>query len=152
MEIIRHLSKEELADLVIQSDERSLRETFEALPTWGRAAAERNEDFWQTQRIAVWSRISSAEHRSARRLPILAWALAAATIAASGWLLSRPSVVQPQKVRMDPDHELLMEVERVVQIDGPVALEPAALLAEEMVQELPAKHSPNHKKEPSHEN
>jgi len=152
MEIIRHLSKEELADLVIQSDERSLRETFEALPTWGRTAAERNEEFWRNQRSAVWSRISLAEHRSARRLPILAWALAVATIAASGWLLSRPSIVQPQQVRVDPDHELLMEVERVVQSDGPVALEPAALLAEEMVQELPAKHSPTHKKEPSHEN
>src|SRR5439155_15641041 len=33
-------------------------------------------------------------------------------------------------VRVDPDHELLIEVERVVQIDGPAALEPAALLAE----------------------
>ena len=151
MEIIRHLSKEELADLVIQSDERSLRETFAGLPTWGRAAGERNEEFWQNQRNEVWSRISSAEHRSARRLPILAWALAAATIAASGWLLSRPSTVQPQQVRVDPDHELLMEVERVVQIDGPAALEPAALLAEEMVQKLPANHSQGYKKEPSHE-
>ncbi len=44
---------------------------------------------------------------------------------------------------MDPDHELLIEVERAVQTDGPLALEPAALLAEEMVQDLPARNSQN---------
>jgi hypothetical protein len=152
MEIIRHLSNEELADLVIASDQQALRPTLDALPGWGGNAAERNEEFWQNQRTAVWSRISSAEERSARRLPILAWALAAATIAVSGWLLNRPLVVPTPQVRVDPDHELLMEVERVVQIDGPLALEPAALLAEEMVQDLPTKNSPTRKKEPSHEN
>jgi len=152
MEIIRHLSKEELVDLVIESDQRCLRQTFEALPGWARTAAEQNEEFWQNQRLSIWSRISSAEDRSVRRLPILAWALVAAAMAASVWLFNRPLVVPPREVRVDSDHELLMEVERVVQIDGPLALEPAALLAEEMVQELPAKHSPNHKKEPSHEN
>ena len=73
-------------------------------------------------------------------------------IAISGWLVQRPLALPTQDVRVDPDHELLMEVERVVQTDGPLALEPAALLAEEMVQELPANNSQNHKKEPSHEN
>src|SRR6266566_4100166 len=152
MEMIRHLSNEELVDLIIDSDERALRLTFDALPSWAQAASERNEEFWQNQRVAVWSRISSAEERSALRLPILAWALAAVTVAVSGWLLNQPSDLRPPEVRVDADHELLLEVERAVQIDGPLALEPAALLAEEMVQELPAKHSPNHKKEPSHEN
>jgi len=151
MEIIRHMSNEELADLSIDSDQRALRETFDALPAWGQAAAEHNQEFWQNQRAAVWARISQAERRSAR-LPILAWALAAATIAVSGWLLNRPSDLRPHQVRVDPDHELLIEVERAVQTDGPLALEPAALLAEEMVQDLPAKNSDNHKKEPRHEN
>jgi hypothetical protein len=36
--------------------------------------------------------------------------------------------------------------------DGPAALDPAALLAEEMVQDLPVAHSPIRKKEPTHEN
>jgi hypothetical protein len=151
MEIIRHMSNEELADLSIDSDQRALRETFDALPGWGQAAAEHNQEFWQNQRAAVWARISQAERRSAR-LPILAWALAGVTIAVSGWLLNRPSDLRPHQVRVDPDHELLIEVERAVQTDGPLALEPAALLAEEMVQDLPAKNSDNHKKEPRHEN
>jgi len=45
-----------------------------------------------------------------------------------------------------------MEVERMVQIDGPLALEPAALLAQEMVQDLPARNYPIRKKEPGNEN
>jgi hypothetical protein len=70
----------------------------------------------------------------------------------AGMMLDRASVVPPQKGQVDPDHELLVEVERVVHSDGPAALEPAALLAEEMVQQLPATDFPVGKKEPSHEN
>jgi hypothetical protein len=33
----------------------------------------------------------------------------------------------------------------MVQIDGPLALEPAALLAQEMVQDLPGRAYPTHK-------
>ena len=43
MEIIRHLSNEELTDLTIESDQRSLRPTLEALPEWARASAERDQ-------------------------------------------------------------------------------------------------------------
>ena len=32
MEIIRHLSNEELADLIIQSDQQALQQTLERLP------------------------------------------------------------------------------------------------------------------------
>ena len=66
-------------------------------------------------------------------------------MAVSGWLLERPLLVLPHEAAVDPDHELLMEVERMVQIDGPLALEPAALLAQEMVQELPGRNYPNRK-------
>jgi hypothetical protein len=152
MEIIRHLSNEELAELAIESDQQSLRQTLEALPGWARAATEHNDDFWQKQRISVWSRVSAVEDRTGRRSPILAWALAATLIAVSGWLLERPVVVPSHEAYVDPDHELLLEVERVVRIDGPLALEPAALLAQEMVQGLPARNSPIRKKEPSDEN
>ena len=152
MEIIRHLSNEELADLIIQSDQQALQQTLERLPGWAQAVAERDDEFWHKQRIATWSRIASAEDRPERRLRILAWALAVATIPVSGWLLERNFVLPSPEVRVDPDHELLIEVERVVQIDGPAALEPAALLAEEMVQDLAVRDSSIRKKEPSHEN
>jgi hypothetical protein len=152
MEIIRHLSNEELADLVIDSDQKAVRQILDTLPGLAHAATQQNEEFWRKQRTAVWSRISSAEDQSRRRLAIVAGALAAVVVSVSGWLVNRPFEAPPRQGRLDSDHELLLEVERAVQIEGPLALEPAALLAEEMVQDLPAKNSPSHKKEPGHEN
>jgi hypothetical protein len=154
MRIIRHPDYEggESPDLAITRNQQGLRRTLEALPGWAWAASEQSDEFWRNQRIAIWSRISSAEERSARRIPTLAWAVAAAMIAVSGWLLEQPMVAPPREVYVDPDHELLMEVERMVQIDGPLALEPAALLAQEMVQDLPARNYPVRKKEPRNEN
>ena len=155
MEIIRHLSHEELTDLAIESDQQALRPTLEALPDWARASTERPEEFWQKQRGAVWSRIALDRHphdRMVRRPLVLAWSALAAMVLLAGLLLDRAPVAPPPKAQVDPDHELLMAVERAVHNDGPAALDPAALLAEEMVQDLPAAHSPIRKKEPTHEN
>ncbi|MGA9812592.1 MAG: hypothetical protein WBQ64_07445 [Terriglobales bacterium] len=156
MEIIRHLSPEELIDLVIQSDQQALRPTLEALPEWARTSAERSEEFWQKQRGAVWSCISSWDRRPTgwmvRRPLVLACSVVAAIVLLAGLMLNRASYVPPPKAQVDPDHELLMAVERAVHNDGPAALDPAALLAEEMVQDMPAAHSPIRKKEPTHAN
>ena len=152
MQIIRRANNENPEELTIGRDQQQLRQTLEALPGWARAETEHDNEFWQRQRISVWSRISAAENRSSRRAPILAFAQAGAMMAVSGWLLERPLVVPPREVYVDPDHELLIEVERMVQIDGPLALEPAALLAQEMVQDLPSRNYPIRKKEPRNEN
>jgi hypothetical protein len=155
MEIIRHLSNEELTDFTIESDQRALRSTLEALPDWAQASTERPEEFWQKQRSIVWSRISSRESASATRLvrpsPVLAWSTVAALVLLAGLMLDRASVVPPYQAQVDPDHELLVAVERAVHNDGPAALDPAALLAEEMVQDIAAR-PPIRKKEPTHEN
>jgi hypothetical protein len=158
MEIIRHLSTEELRDLAIESDQHALRPTLEALPEWARASTERPEEFWEAQRRAIWSRISAPERSEesgrVRRSPVLAWAALAAMIVLSGLLLNRAPLVPPQtaQVHADPDHELLLAVERAVHSEGPAALDPAALLAEEMVQNIASAHAPIRKKEPTHEN
>jgi hypothetical protein len=156
MEIIRHLSNEELTDLTIESDQRSLRPTLEALPEWARASAERPEQFWQEQRSNVWSRIASSESspstRMVRRSPRLAWSIVTALVVLAGFMLDRGSLAPPHRAQMDPDHELLLAVERAVYNDGPAALDPAALLAEEMVQDIAAARPPIRKKEPTHEN
>ena len=77
MEIIRHLSTEELTDFAIESDQQALRSTLEGLPEWARVSTERPEEFWQEQRRVVWSRIASSESspstRLVRRSPLLAW-------------------------------------------------------------------------------
>lgn len=165
MKIIRHPDKkeEELANAAIEevateNDQQGLEQTLKDLPGWARVATDHDNEFWQQQRTSVWSRIAVAENRSAHRAPVLAFALAAALIAVAGWLLERPLLEQPmtappsREAYVDPDHELLVEVERMVQIDGPLALEPAALLAQEMVQDLPAREYPIRKKEPRNEN
>jgi len=156
MEIIRHLSNEELTDLTIESDQRSLRPTLEALPEWARASAERPEQFWQEQRSNVWSRIASSESwpatRMVHRSPRLAWSVVTALVVLAGFMLDRGSLTPPHRTQMDPDHELLLAVERAVYNDGPAALDPAALLAEEMVQDIAAARPPIRKKEPTHEN
>lgn len=156
MEIIRHLSTEELRDLAIDSDQRALRSTLESLPAWARASTERSEEFWQKQRSAVWSRIASPEcntgTRMIRRPLLLASAALAAMILLAALMLWQAPKAQPQAAQVDPDHELLLAVERAVHNDGPAALDPAALLAEEMVQDIAAVHSPIRKKEPTHAN
>ena len=155
MEIIRHLSDEELLDLTIESDWQALRHTLEALPEWVGASADEPEEFWRKQREAVWSRISSPQYRArdymVRWLPAVAWSALAAMVLLAGWMVSRP-VTLPRQTQVDPDHELLMAVERAVHNDGPAALDPAALLADEMVQNMTAINSPARKKEPTHEN
>jgi hypothetical protein len=138
---------------IIENDQPGLREALEGLPGWAHELTERDEKFWLEQRSSIWSRISAVENQRAQRAPILAFALTAAIMAVCGWLLERPLMVTPPSaVYPDPDHELLLEVERMVQIDGPLALEPAGLLAAEMVQDLPARNYPVRKKEANDEN
>jgi hypothetical protein len=155
MEIIRDLSNEELTDLTMESDQRSLRPTLEALPDWARASTDRPEEFWQEQRSAVWSRIASSEDRATTRLirrsPLLVWSAVTALVLLAGFMLDRGSLAPPHKAQLDPDHELLLAVERAVNNDGPAALDPAALLAEEMVQDMAARPTIR-KKESTHEN
>lgn len=157
MEIIRPSDHAELIDLALGSDENALRPMLEALPGWAHAMTERSEPYWQQQQSSVWSRISSSEQRPTetgrvRRWPLLAGLALASMILLAGFMLhGTPVVPPPQALAIDPDHELLVAVERAVHDDGPTALEPAALLAEEMVQDIAA-HSPVRKKESTHEN
>ncbi|MGH9504978.1 MAG: hypothetical protein ACRD20_19160 [Terriglobales bacterium] len=156
MEIIRHLSNQELTDIVLESDQQALRQTLDALPVWARTATDRPEEFWQLQRNLIRSRIAARERQprclTARRSLTLAGSVLAAMVLLAGLMLNRAPVVPPHAAQVDPDHELLLAVERAVHNDGPAALDPAALLAEEMVQELPPSNSPVRKKEPAHEN
>ena len=150
MEIMRHLTNEELTDLALASDEQSLRLEIEALPEWSCIASERADEFWEKQRAEVWSRINAGEERKSRHALVFASSAAAAIIAIANVMLSFSSrePVIPQ-ARVDSDQELLMAVERVVQSEALPSLQPAALLTREMVQASSA--STIRKKELSHE-
>lgn len=152
MEIIRHLSDDELAGLTLASDEQCLRETLGNLPACAQTASQRPDEFWQEQRAKVWSRVAQTERSVAQRFPVLTWAAVATMIAIAILMLHRTPTPEIRQARVDPDHELLIEIERAVQSDGPEALEPAALLAQEMIRARPSRNTPIHKMEVSHEN
>jgi hypothetical protein len=129
-----------------------IRRPLETLNRTVRTAAEKPEDFWQRQRMAIRERIAATQSRPIRRPARLAWA-AAALIATATLVLDSAPKLEPPQARIDPDHELLIEVERILQSDGPQALEPAALLTREISQDTqPNSTFPLRKKESHHEN
>ncbi len=135
MKLVRDLSDEQLTDLLLEDDEREMQQALGALPAQLRAAAERPENFWQKQRAAIDARLPGL-----KRGPIwatTAWAAALSLVLLSVllWHEGRKSTVptsSPTLATADSDQELLLSVEQTVQSDGPDALEPAALLAQEM--------------------
>jgi hypothetical protein len=108
-----------------------LQEALSGLPEFAARAAERTPDFWRAQRLSIASQISSGGAAQPRWL---AWT---ATVAASlilSVLLGRPPAPPtPNSAEaVDPDHELLLGVERSLRRSVPLALEPAALLTQEL--------------------
>jgi predicted anti-sigma-YlaC factor YlaD len=92
-----------------------------------RAAASRSEAFWQWQRTAVARR--RTERSGSRRL---AWAAATAALVLIAILLTEKRPPAKPLAQSDPDQALLVDVERSVRREVPRALEPAALLAQEI--------------------
>ena len=82
----------------------------------------------------------------------------AVLLLAAGVILGRAPGVRPAAVpkavsaQVDPDHELLLEVERAIQADTPRALEPAMLMVEESEGNMPLNTSSERKEIRSHEN
>lgn len=112
---------------------------------------EAGEEFWQQQRRDTWKRIDDA--RVAPHSSGLRWGLASAALILLAAMLSmnsgnRPPQPKPVVAETDPDHELLLEVERIVQSNGPIALEPAGLMTQTQWKQDPIVTS----KESNHEN
>ena len=153
MEIIRASTDKESTELDFANDQPVLQPGIEALAEWARAAGERPDEFWKRQRTAVWSCVAKIEQSRARRWPALAWMAAAASIAIATLVIGQRVADPPQPVKpqawIDPDQELLIRIERVVHSEAPPALEPAALLNQEIIQQEPVSAIQN--REPRHE-
>ncbi len=148
MQIVRNLNDEQLTELLVESDERYIRRTFGNLAESTSEAAEQPDCFWQRQRIEIRSKISAYEKLSSRAVMTLASAVALVLI---GAVLIRPvSPATPVTPQPDPDQELLMSVEHAVGSDVPAALEPAALLSDEIISDSQPR-SASHQKENNHE-
>ena len=94
-----------------------------------RAEAERPPRFWLAQRSAIAGRIQGSERGTSLRL---AWAASLALVVIATSLLAQAPLPAASVAAYDPDHELLVGVERAVRRPVPQALEPARLLAQEM--------------------
>jgi hypothetical protein len=147
MEINPHLSNEQVAELLTNSrspmgshaehcdaclnEVTDLRETAREL----REGLEEPQAFWDAQQRAIRARIYSEQPHRTARSPRLSWALAVITIVVAFLFLSvEPAPPPAEKARIDPDHELLLEVERALQTGGPEALAPASLLVRDISQ------------------
>jgi hypothetical protein len=132
-----------------RAEQERLRRALGTLPAITHIVAQNNDAFWEQQRTVIWAKIDSVEPR---KLPVLAWASAAAVLVAATLLFNIAPTVPP-RAKVDSDHELMVQLERTLQSEVPVALEPAALLAREITQNSQLNSPPPiRKKESSHEN
>jgi hypothetical protein len=121
------------------------------MPQDARAAAELPADFWQDQQFAIGRMLRTAQPLRPA-LPALAWAATFVLLLCGLLLLGNSPVPAPVQTAADPDHQMLLEVEDALNSDVPEALEPAALLAQEIGSQMDTRSSSHSPKETNHEN
>ena len=110
-----------------REEAKSLRLLLSRYAETTHAAAKRPEGFWQAQRTAI------ARHWSGRPVPRrLVWAVATACVVLAAALLIEKTPSPEPVAQADADQTLLVDVQRSVRRELPRALEPAALLAQEV--------------------
>ena len=131
MKLTWHLNNEELREIIFDSDRHQMQRTLDALPGWTRSATARPDAFWERQHSDIRRRIAGVPKRShTQTVTALSGALAVLLLAI--FLLSDSPGPRSSRAPSDPDQELLVAVEQSVQSGVPQALEPAAMLAEEI--------------------
>ncbi len=148
MEMKQHLSEAELAEFIsgpshglgthleicdsCLNEVVQLRETTLGLKT----LADRPQEFWDRQRVSIRNQIAAIPVQSARVSGRLVWAPVFALLLLGGVLLTggTPSPPAVPQASVDPDHELLLAVEQVMESNGPDALEPATYFIQQISQ------------------
>lgn len=120
-----------------------------------REYADRPETFWQQQALRIETARRKSETRSrltAALVPAVVVLLLSAFAILGRAPGVRPAATVTPTAQVDPDHELLLEVERAIQADTPRALEPATLMVDERDSNLPLGSTSNRREIRSHEN
>jgi len=144
-----------------QQDRERVEEALRLFSAANREYASRPESFWEQQAV----RIRAARNERARMSrAALALTPGLAVLLLMGTaLLSRIPGSKPQPIAMNPpgvqaslnglsDHELLLEVERAMQSETPLSLEPAMLMVEEHDNDMPLNSPSAHKEPRTHDN
>jgi hypothetical protein len=138
-----------------QAERERMEDTLRQFAAVSRDYAHRPESFWELQAARIRSARSESGQRSRLTL-ILAPSVVVLLLLAFAALGKapgvRPTVAATQAMPNDSDHELLLEVERAMQADTPLALEPATLMVEEDYGGLPLDTPSERKETRSHEN
>jgi hypothetical protein len=117
--------------------------------------ANRPERFWDQQAARIQAARLQAAHRHRMTMtlvPTVAVLLLLAFAILGRAPAERPVATSRPAVQTDPDHELLLRVERALQADTPLALEPATLMVEESDNDLRLQRTSERKGIRSHEN
>jgi len=138
-----------------QTEREKVEDALRQFGVANREYANRPEAFWKQQE----ARIRAANREAAQRssvtmtlipsvvvLLLLAFAILGRTPGV------RPVAVATPTVQTDSDHELLLQVERAVGTDTPLALQPATLMVEESNNREPLNSRSENKETRSHEN
>ena len=135
-----------------QTERERVQEALREFGTANRQYAGRPENFWDQQAARIRAARNDRAQRSRLALT-LAPGLAVLLLLAFALLSRGPSTrPAPTTAQTDSDHELLVEVERVVQTDTPLSLEAVTLMGEQDDNNV-SMSSTNSVKEPrSHEN
>jgi hypothetical protein len=167
MEIKPHLSEAELAEFVsdssrglgthLESCDSCLREVahFREATAALKLVTDQPQEFWDHQRLTIRTRLAHVPVQATFGIHRLAWVPMFAAVVLAALLVSggtpAPKSAQSQTAK-DHDHELLVELEQVMQSNGPEALAPASYFVQEIRQETTRNSRPTSNKEIQHEN
>jgi hypothetical protein len=138
-----------------QTEREHMEEVLRQFGAANREYASRPENFWEQQAARIRTARSECGQRSRLTMTLVPSVVVLLLLAFT--ILGRtpgirPMVATTSAERIDPDHELLLEVERALQADTPLALQPATLMVEEDNGELPTNTGSERKEIRTHEN
>jgi len=138
-----------------QTEREKVEDALRQFGAANREYANRSESFYEQQAARI--RAAQQESKQKSRLTMaLVPSLVVLVLLAVALLGKapgvRPAVVTLPVQQTDSDHELLLEVERVIQSDTPRALEPATLMVEDSDGNRPLNRTSDRKESRSNEN
>ncbi len=146
----RHLTDEQLAEVIqdrspedapyhldqcaaCNVETETLLRAVGGLRKWVVSRIDRRDSFWEQQRRDIRTRLeekSPAGVKGARWV----WICSTCMVLLIAMFAIRRAPETAPVASMDPDHELLIEVQRLLRRDLPAALEPAAFLTQDLAQ------------------
>jgi hypothetical protein len=139
-----------------QTERDRVEDALRQFATANREYAHRPENFWEQQAARIHSAHITSAARSRLTMTLVPSVVVLLLVAFA--ILGRAPGVRPvmtapaAAAQVDSDHELLLEVERAIETDTPLALEPATLMVDEGSGNPPLNPASQKKEIRSHEN